>query len=306
MMRVLLPIIFHSLTHCIARAFEEAGHTVKVVDWRVNAKDGRKHLIEPMVIEAAKEFKPDFAFCQFQSDGLITSKLPDALRELGCFSVNWTGDVRHPLPEWYANLAPHFDVTAFSNMTDVDTVRALGHRSEFLQIGYDERIYTEGSAERSGVVFFGNNYGGYKYTESESRRQMVKAMQEEFWDQFKVYGMSWGEGTMYVNEPNDAQYLREASVAVNWDHFHRPWFASDRLLRGTACGCAMVSQWYEGIEQEHPKVVGVKSVQEAVDAVRILLGRPDVAYGLGKLNAANTREQHRWHNRVTTMEQWVK
>jgi len=302
-MRVLLPIIYHQLTHCIERAFVEAGHEVKVVDWR-KAKH-RRQSPEDMCIREARNFRPDFAFCQFQTQGIITAAFPQTLKELGCFAVNWAGDVRNPLPRWYVDMAEHFAVTSFSNMTDVEEMRSHGHRSEFLQVGYDEHLYNvTGAEERRGVVFIGNNYEGDRFPESASRRALVHAMKEAFGDQFSVYGTKWSGG-MYVAEPDDAKVLRGALVAVNWDHFHRPWFASDRLIRGTACGCAMVSQWYEGIEIEHPHVVGVKTIEEAVAAVRLLLEHPDKARQLGALSAANTLQKHRWNNRVKHMTTWL-
>lgn len=302
-MRVLLPIIYHELTKCIERAFQEEGHEVRVVDWRKYSRQPAK--VEALCIEQARQFNPDFAFCQFQSPGMITHKFPEVLKDIGCFSVNWTGDVRAPLPQWYVDLAPYFSVTAFSNMTDVDALRKMGYRSEHVQIGYDDRIYnSDGTAERSGAVFIGNNYGGYKYSESESRRQMVKLLEAELGDRFKVYGMPWPNG-FYLSEPDDAKILREAAVAINWDHFHRPWFASDRLLRATACGCATVSQHYEGLSTEHPSVVGVNSPEDVVKAVRLLLDNPNTADKVGKISAIHTKNNHLWNNRVKQMTAWV-
>lgn len=309
-LRVFLPIIYHELTHCIARAFEAAGHEVRVVDWRKFGKDVNKHKIEPLCIREAMDFRPDLCFAQFQAPGLITTAFPKALKSIGCFSAQWSGDVRYPLPDWYKELAPHFDVTSFSNMTDVEEIRSLGHRSEFLQIGYDERLYnTEGAGERSGVVFIGNNYGAYKFAESDSRRKMVEAMVEAFGDDFRVYGMSWelaGKSNGgYVREPADAEILKRALVAVGFDHFHRPWFASDRLLRATACGCAVVNQYYEGIEVEHPVVSAVRSIDEMVDRVRFYLDNPVVAGIDGRDSATNTLKNHTWDNRVKIIEGWL-
>lgn len=312
-MRVLLPIIWHSLTHCIARAFEEEGHEVRVVDWRQHFREKKRGQVEGHCIAAAKELKPEFAFCQFQTHGVISHQFPDLLRKMGCFSVNWSGDVRHPLPDHYMDLARYFDVTAFTNGTDVDLIRAAGYRSEFLQIGYDERVFnTDGAGDRSGVVFLGNNYGEYKFAESASRREMVKAMAAAFPDDFKVYGTAW-EGIVpakncggYLHEPDSPDVLRRALIAVGWDHFFRPGFASDRLLRATACGCAVVNQHYEGIETEHPTVYAAKDIPDMVDKVRYLLGDPVHAACKGELNAANTLRQHRWNSRVTQMMAWMQ
>lgn len=311
-MRVLLPVIWHSLTHCIARAFEEEGHEVRVVDWRAHFREKKRGQVEGHCIAAAKEFKPEFAFCQFQTHGVISHQFPDLLRKMGCFSVNWSGDVRHPLPDHYMDLARYFDVTAFTNGTDVDLVRAAGYRSEFLQIGYDERVFnTDGAGERSGVVFLGNNYGEYKFAESASRRTMVQAMAEAFPDDFKVYGTAW-EGIVppnncggYLHEPDSPDVLRRALIAVGYDHFHRPGFASDRLLRATACGCAVVNQYYQGIEAEHPYVGAAHSIDDMVRMVRYALANPEQSRVVGEQAAQWTKEHHQWTERVKVIESWM-
>ena len=310
-MKVLLPIIYHELTHCIARAFEECGHEVRVFDWR-SYGERNKHLVEGELIKSARAFKPDLAFCQFQAPGIISRATPDVLRSLGCFSVQWSGDVRSPLPQHYIDQAASFDVTSFSNMTDVETLRGMGYRSEFLQIGYDPLLYnTKGTGDRSGVVFIGNNYGGYRFAESEGRRDMVQRMAREFPEQFKAYGMSW-EGIIpqrniggYLREPADADVHRNALVSLGFDHFHRPWFASDRLLRATACGAFVINQHYEGIETEHPYVIGTHSIDQMVNSVRYALDNPKQSEDVGRLNAENTLKQHLWNSRVRTIESWM-
>ncbi len=306
-MKVLLPIIYHELTECIARAWRNAGHTVQVVDWR---RAARKSNAEATCIRQAMQFRPDIAFCQFQSPNIISAAFPLALRSIGCYSINWSGDVRSPLPDWYKQLAPHFDVTAFTNIPDVEEIRSLGCRSEFLQIGYDETIYhSVENDNRQGVVFIGNNYHN-KFEESSSRRDMVRAMAEAYPDQFKVYGMGWETVAPrgwqgYIREPMDAIILRDALVAVGWDHFHRAGFASDRLLRATACGCAVVNQHYDGIEQEHPHVFAVSTIDDMVEQVGHLLQNPQVAVSIGRANAINTKQQHRWDNRVNNILSWT-
>ena len=311
-MRVLLPIIWHSLTECIARAFVEEGHEVRVVDWRKVFREKRRSDVEALCIKEAKEFQPQACFAQFQTHGVISRKFPQVLNDLGCFSIQWSGDVRHPLPDHYVELAPYFDVTSFSNGTDVELIRAKGYRSEFLQIGYDATVYnTEGAGERSGVVFLGNNYGEYKFAESASRRAMVQAMAEAFPDQFTVYGTAW-EGVVppkncggYAPEGTDADILRRSLVAVGYDHFHRPGFASDRLLRATACGCATVNQYYEGIEAEHPYVGAAHSIDDMVRMVGYALRNPEQSRVVGGQAAQWTKDHHQWAERVKQIEAWM-
>lgn len=286
---------------------------MRVVDWRQVFKEKRRHEVEAFCIREALDFEPDLCFSQFQTHGVVSSRFPQVLREMGCFSVQWTGDVRHPLPDHYWTSAQHFDVMSFSNMTDVESIRSKGYRSEFLQIGYDEKVFnTDGAGERSGVVFLGNNYGGYRFAESESRREMVRAMAEAFPDNFTVYGTAWGgivpeknHGGFLVESESPA-VLKRALVAVGYDHFHRPGFASDRLLRATACGCAVVNQWYEGIEQEHPYVIPSHSIDEMVLHVQSLLDAPAEAKAMGAECAAHTLANHRWNNRVKQIEAWMQ
>lgn len=309
-MKVLLPIIWHELTHCIARAFEAHGHEVRVFDWRQYQKRHNRHRIVPEILAIAEEFRPDLAFCQFQAPDLITSALPIGLRNLGCFTVNWSGDVREPLPQWYRDLAPFFDVTSFTNWPDVEELRDMGHRTEFLQIGYEPRVYYPGDEERGGVVFIGNNYGD-RYPKGPLRRMMCQAMAEAFGERFMVYGVGW-DGVVpqrnvggYVREPDDAKVLRRSLVAVGMDHFFRAGFASDRLLRATACGCAVVQWHYDGIEAEHPYVTAATSIGDMVDSVAELLANQEYAHTLGARNADSTRRLHTWEKRIGPITKWM-
>lgn len=302
-MKVLLPIIWHELTHCIAKAWEDAGHEVRVFDWRSIKRRRGRTMITTELVAAAREFRPDLCWMQIQSEGVIDATTCASLKKYCGYVTHWCGDVRHPIPDWYLQVAPYLDCALFSNGTDVDIIRSKGWPAAHLQIGYDPNLYYPGDEPRSGVVFIGNNYGGYKYAESESRREMVKALSDTFGDQFTVYGMSWGDVAPknnggYLNEPNDADVLRSAKVAVNWDHFHRPWFASDRLIRAAACGCDVISQWYEGIDVEHPGVFAARNIEELVGYVKTLL--EDGPFN-GEANSRNTRERHTWDARVPEM-----
>jgi len=137
-------------------------------------------------------------------------------------------------------------------------------------------------------------------------------MAEAFPDDFTVYGTAW-DGIVPVNnfggyavEGTDADILRRSLVAVGYDHFHRPGFASDRLLRATACGCAVVNQYYEGIEEEHPNVYHAERIEGMVAAVRYLMDDHAHARHTGELNAAHTLANHRWNNRVAKIMKWMK
>jgi len=308
--KVFLPIIWHDFACGVQRAFADRGHEALVFDWKGYQRTLNREQLEARMIEAARNFGPDLAFCQFQAPAVISPAFPLALRQLNCFSVHWCGDVRAPLPAWYLRLAPCFDVTSFSNGPDCDAVRAAGCRSEFLQIGVDNRLYNppQQESERSGVVFIGNNWLNF-YPEGRNRIRMVQALAAALGGNFRVYGQGWSglvPSRSYggiVQQPADAEVYRSARVAVGWEHFRRAGYASDRLLRATACGCAVVQSRYDGIDQDHPHVIAVEAVEELVQATCAVLQQGDAGRGLN--NARYTLTNHTWLRRVEQIETWL-
>jgi hypothetical protein len=308
--KVFLPIIWNDLSRCVLRAFRDQGCETLVFDRQAHSSLLAREELERELIDWARSFGPQLAFCQFQAPGVISSAFPSALREINCFNVNWCGDVREPLPQWYLDVAPYFNVTAFSNWQDVLTLRAAGHRAEFLQIGIDEHLYTPmGSPHgRKGVVFIGNNWLNY-YPEGKNRIRMVQALAAALGGEFQVYGQGWaglvpnrshgGE----IEQPADADVYRAAKVAVGWEHFRRAGFASDRLLRATACGCRVIQSHYEGIEADHPHVDAVETVEEVVLATRAALAAGDAS--IGTRNARHTLTHHTWSQRVEQIMAWM-
>lgn len=288
------------------RSATELGHTVARIPWR--SMLGRRIATDQVarlnshILRVANDMKPDVVFCQLQTPGIMWHRTVNDLRGMGALVINWCGDVREPIPQWYIDDAAAFDITAFSNMTDVELVRAAGHRAEYLQIGYDETIYSPGTAVRSGVVFMGQNSGD-RFPLSRARAQMVQAMREEFGHSFEAYGNGWG--TTHLHADAEVDTYRRALIAINFDHFVRPRFASDRILRAQACGACTVSQWYEGIELEHPDVPTARTINDMVELVRELLTTPEVAIELGQRQARHVRASHTWHDRINTIHQWL-
>ena len=104
--------------------------------------------------------RPHLVFLQLQGKQISFSIL-QKLKRAGTSILNWTGDARVPLPQWYLDMAPHVTMTLFSNDVDTHTLRQHGFRSDFLNIGYNPHIYTpfgERLLKSYDVVFMGNNY----------------------------------------------------------------------------------------------------------------------------------------------------
>mgnify|MGYP005608399927 FL=1 len=270
----------------IARAFRECGHDTTSLDWK--DRKGTNAALDAALVDGT-----ELCFMQLQAANVVDAMRVSALRDAGCFVVNWCGDVRDPLPQHYVDMADHVSVTSFTNMPDVEALKAMGYDARFLQVGYDELIYTpEGSAASTPpIVFMGNNYVD-RFPLSQARAEMVAAMRKAFGKDFAVYGSGWGYGIKRLNPEQEAATYRGAKVAINFDHFDREGFHSDRYLRAMACGCFTIDATRVDLDEI------VEDVAKWVDAEE----RPAIA----AIDAEHAFENNRWHNRVAVLEEWTK
>jgi spore maturation protein CgeB len=202
----------------------------------------------------ANEFKPDIIFMQIQNASIITEECAKQLKETGAWVVNWTGDVRHPIPLWYMNIGQHIDMTLFSNMTDVKTFRELGYASDYLDIGVDPEVfYPDPKVEKDlDIVFMANNYKG-KFPLSDFRYEVAMKMKEHFGDQFKLYGNGWTnhDGSYNHSQAEENSIYQRTKIAINCSHFDYERYSSDRMLRILASGAMCMTKWYPLIEVDY-------------------------------------------------------
>ena len=205
--------------------------------------------------EKAKEifdsFNPDIVFMQIQAAFIIDISFCKYMTDKGAKVINWTGDKRNETPKWMVELAPYIYSTSFSNMDDVNYMRSLGFKSDYLEIGYDPLIYTPvGEAyDMPEIVFMGNNYGAGHFPMSEFRIKMVEFLQKEYGNRFGVYGVGWNNGNGNYNHSQweEAKAYRGAKIAINCSHFDSLNYNSDRLLRILGSGCMCLSYEHLGM-----------------------------------------------------------
>jgi hypothetical protein len=194
-------------------------------------------------IEKQLDFNPDFTFMQIQQAGIIDE---ETVRKLPGVKVNWTGDVRQSVPEWMIPLAPYCTL-AFSNPRDVSFCKALGYSSVYLDIGFEEGIYTPSESSEdiektvTPAVFFGNNYGE-RFPLSRFRRELITELSRK--RLITVYGFGWGDipATNLMDDPKkEAAILRGAGIVLNLSHFDIEGYTSDRFHRALACGAFVIS-----------------------------------------------------------------
>lgn len=296
---------------CIDLGFTERGHEVRRIDWQREAN--------PSELAIAQAGWAELVLWQGQGTRKISTEALNALRKGGAFVVNLTGDVRDNV-DWYAEMAPYVDLTLFTNGTDIDKMRALGFRADYLQIGFDHRVFNLGDVEhkRKGIVFLGNNYfklvkqkdGStkkvWRFPQSEFRSQMVERMKAEFGDEFQYYGNGWGKDVPHAPPLKEVEIYRRALIAIGADHYLRPYFASDRLLRSQACGAMVLQQWYPGLVEEHPLVVDWRTLDELVETCRSMLLSPNKCIAMGGLQSQYVQQNCRWSNRVQQLETLIE
>ncbi len=150
----------------IQNALSDIGDVI-YFDW-----SGRERSFNSDIRSLVDTHKPDFVFMQLQTPNIIRV---DTARYLSSKTkvINWTGDVRHPLPNWFIEIGKHIHLTLFTNMTDVETARARGINADYLQIGFPNDIFKPDGDVRNeaDIIFMGNNNGAFPL--SGLRRTMV-------------------------------------------------------------------------------------------------------------------------------------
>lgn len=226
----------------ISKAYDE-------LDWATFKKSHGASFGKALV-NRVNNFTPDVVFMQIQTPNIIT---PEIAKEINGVKVNWTGDVRENI-DWYIDVAPFVNVTLFTNMDDVYTLREQKLNADFLQVSVNEEIYKPNGKYVSfaPIVFFGNNYGR-QFHLSEYRYKIVTQLKRDYGNEFAIFGSGWHgleAGNLNGQQGKEAMVLRGAKIALSISHFDRERYFSDRLLRAMFCGCAVISHKYKGIETD--------------------------------------------------------
>lgn len=201
---------------------------------------------EQGIIQAAREFGPDLIFMQLQDNSVIS---PDGAMELPGVRVAWNGDLRNTTPGWEFPFGRAIDLSLFTNMRDVEALRAEGIAADFLQIGItDDRLFVPigPTGDWPEIVFLANNYGNM-FPLSEYRREIAGFLESRYGSRFAVYGTGWSN-TRSLDEAQEAECYRSCKVALNVSHFEIPGYSSDRLYRATGSGAFVLSHRYPEME----------------------------------------------------------
>jgi len=268
----------------ITRALRGISDAYECVDWLDIDRRSGPGEVNSRVLQIAATMSPDLVFYQTQSSDILTTATVDTLRERGSCVMGWSGDVRDPLPPHYLRMAPHVSCSLFSNWSDVHLLRGMGHRSDYLNIGYEDTIYRFDGPTTScpPIVFLGTNYGD-TFPNSQHRRDMVVSLREVFGSRFQVYGGGWG--TRFLAPHEEAAVYRSCAVAINQEHFTRDGFNSDRRFRAVACGAPL----YDWIVDDMP-------TERHIERIRHMMAHP--ATTEQRLEIARAARADTWEARM--------
>jgi hypothetical protein len=248
--------------------FEE----VSVFNWQsVKANEGIIGMWERLIAKAHME-EPDLLFLHVQSGGNLDADLLHSLPEK-TFTVLFSFDVRQDIG-WIKDLAPHLGLVVVGDMETVDELKRAGFNNVMwsnsaadydvyspqpelitsYKIGDEKKVFPFPE-----IVFIGGNYTTSSLKDefplAQQRVEMVDFLRNEYGNRFAVYGMGWGGHSRIAEKNDEIAIYNTAKIAITQNQFNRRGYTSDRIWRAMGCGCATISQYYYGINQDFNKNV---------------------------------------------------
>lgn len=275
----------------------------RFLDWTQYIDMGMQAQLMKDIRAINNAMEPEVTFLHLQRSGVIE---PEFAKELRGLVVNWTYDVLDPIPEWYFRLGFNIDLTLFCNDEDVQVFDDAGYDSAYLQIGFDQHLFTSEGEKlpEAEIVFMGNNYhAGMNYPLTEFRANMVDQLKSKYGDRFKVYGNNWTykDGNVMYNEEKEAAIYRGSKIGINCSHFDRSRYTSDRMYRIMGCGTMCLTKWYPKIEEDfqdgkHLRVW--RTMEELIELIDYYLEHPEEREAIAKCGQEHVRNTCTWENRI--------
>jgi hypothetical protein len=283
---------------------------VRVFDYQLHQFSSGKDVMERMLIEDAKKMKPDLVWMQIQGSDRLTFATFRTLSKIA-FTVNYSFDIRSKeQTEWLYALAPHLGLICFSNQRDVDECNSRGYKNTMcLQSSADMEVYKPGGI-RSGVVFIGNNFlnTNIEFPLSKDRAEMVAMLQENFPDQFKVYGNNWGIAKL-IGQEEEIKIYQTALIGINQNNFDVPKYTSDRIWRLMGCGVLCLTKYFVGIEDmfiRYHHLDWWETLDELKTKLAYYLKDEHRAKDIAFNGMNHVRTHHTWTARVKEMMSFIK
>jgi hypothetical protein len=257
----------------IENGFQKAFKQVLGADNYFEISTGHKNL-NGNIINLFNKCNPNIVFMQIQTPNIVHNQTMDYIKSNGAYIINWTGDKRSSVPSWMIDCAPFVSLTSFSNMEDVREMQKFGYNSEYLEIGYDETIYTNigNKYNKHDILFMANNNGANYFPMSTFRINIVNELKTYYHNKFGVFGRGWhyNDGNVNTSQNEEANWYRGCKIAINCSHFNVARYNSDRLLRILGSGTFCLSYKHPEMEQDYENykhLVYFESIEDLINKI---------------------------------------
>lgn len=282
------------------------------LNWKIVSKLIGKEETIKKIKKKVDQIQPDLIFMQVQNNQFLTIQDIKEFSELSpnCKIVNWTGDVREPLSQWWYDVGKLKNViTCFTNWKNVRDLRQEGIDSYYLQIGYEKSTYNKNGSVSNNtqpIVFMGNNYFD-RFPLSVERAKMVYRLKREFGKDFGVYGTNWGEiGKSLMENPEaEAEMYRSCKISIGINHYDLDRYDSDRLFRAMGCGAFYLNKKHTGIFkdfQDSKHLVVWDTIDDLIEKIKYYLNHDGERQAIARLGNEFVEEKHTWENRIKTLK----
>ncbi len=268
------------------------------LDWTKHGENSFQ--LQSVLLNTQNTFNPDYIFMHIQSGNVVRD---DTLIQLSKKSkiINWTGDVRNPLPSHYLHIGSKIFLTLYTNMNDVQTSLQKGVRADFLQVGFDKKHFNP-IGEKGNypeILFLGSNYGDM-FPLSAFRGQMVERLKTEFGNKFGFYGAGWANANGNINTySEEGKAYRSCKIAINLSHFAYSRYSSDRMFRILGSGALCLTHRFPNIEKDFKigdEVVVWDSLQDLCNKIRYYIANEKEREIIAMRGCALARNKYTWDN----------
>jgi CheY-like chemotaxis protein len=258
------------------------------------------------IVKDVTEFRPDIVFMQIQTPNIVRIETLRQIKKHCGKIVNFTGDVRSPLPYWYIETGKEIDLSLFVSQTDVEIARVRGINAEWLQIGFDPEIYNDkvAPAKIPEIVFTANNYDHFEL--SQYRKEVAYALNREFKNRFQLYGSGWIIPSLDCNASMEKQasIFRGAKICISVSNFNHNKYVSDRALKIMGAGGFCLSHEFGGRENLYEKNYHLStfdSIPDMIEKCHYYLGHDEERNRIAKNGYDLTHKLYTWDSMINNL-----
>jgi len=286
------------LQPALERALRSFGE-YQQIDWQRERAD-----LENRLIQTCQRFDPTLVFMQLQTPNVVDPGLVDKLYAPGRMWVNWSGDVREPIPAFYTHLGRAKNmVTCVTNMDWVEHFRKFDLNAHYLQIGFNQELYNPWGPAASGppIVFQGHHYGNHRFPLAAERLQMVKFLRNRYTDLFEVYGRGWPFTTRATNHAKEVEIYRGCKITVGISQLSLKRYTSDRLHRAMGSGAFYLTKDYPGRDIEFKDgehLVVWNTLEELAEKVDYYMAHDEEREEIARAGCTLVHRHETWLDRI--------